>query len=125
MRVNWLESKVVSILFLCSAAVFVCLCAFACLLAIPGAPQFVNSSAAKNPLGVLFAALVVAGIPSVVVLFCGMAIFCACAHHSIRAKVFWFVLFLGTGPIGSTVYYFAVYRGYHEKDCDAVSRSRF
>jgi hypothetical protein len=111
MRLNWLESKAVSILFLCSAVVILGLCGFTCLLAIPDVPRFLNSSAAKDPLGILFSALVVLGIPSVVVLFCGMAIFCAFMNHSIRTKVLWFVLFFGTGPIGSTVYYFAVYRG--------------
>lgn len=46
-------------------------------------------------------------------IFFGMAIFCVFNDHtSIGNKVMWFLLFLGTGPIGSTVYYFAVYRGY-------------
>jgi TM2 domain-containing membrane protein YozV len=113
MKFNWLESRVVSMLFFLSAVAFSSLCAFAFLLAIPGVPQFLNSSLAKNPLGILFATLVVMGIPSVVVLFFGMAIFCACIDHSsILKKILWFVLFLGTGPIGSTVYYFTVYRGY-------------
>lgn len=112
MRLNWLQSKPVSILFLLSVVVVLSLCGFTCLLAIPKVLQFLNASVAKNPLGILFAALVIMGIPSVVVLFLGMAIFCACMNHSIRTKVLWFVLFFGTGPIGSAVYYFAVYRGY-------------
>jgi hypothetical protein len=45
-----------------------------------------------------------------------MAIFCVCIDRSsILKKVLWFVLFFGTGPIGSTVYYFAVYRTYIRK----------
>ena len=111
MRLNWLESKAVSTLLLCSSVVVISLFAFTCLLAIHGVPQFLNSSLAKNPLGILFAVLVVLGIPSVVVLFCCMAIFCACTDRaSIRAKALWFALFLLTGPVGSTIYYLAVYR---------------
>jgi TM2 domain-containing membrane protein YozV len=112
MRFNWLESKAVSIVFLCSAIDFSSLCAFVFLLAIPGVTQFLNSSVAKNPLVVLFGVLAVVGIPSLLVLFFGMAIFCACVDRaSVGTKAVWFVLFLVAGPIGSTVYYFAVYRG--------------
>lgn len=113
MKFNWLESKVFSRLILCSAVVFLGLCAFACLLAIPGAPQFLNDSSAKNLLMILFAALAVMGIPSVLLVFFAMAIFCVFIDRSSNlGKVLWFVLFLGTGPVGSTVYYVAVYRGY-------------
>ena len=113
MRFSWLESKAVSILFLCSAVAVLSGCVFICMLAIPGVPQFLNSSWAKNPLGILFAAIAVLWIPSLPVIVFGMMVFCASRDHSsIGRKVLWFVLFLGTGPIGSTVYYFAVYRGH-------------
>jgi TM2 domain-containing membrane protein YozV len=110
---NFFESKATSKLFLCSAVLFLSLCAFTCALAIPGVSQFLNASPTKNLLVILFGALAVIGIPSMLLVFFGMAIFCACIDRSsILKKVCWFVLFLGTGPVGSTVYYFAVYRGY-------------
>lgn len=113
MTFKWLESKATAMLFFCSAAVFSSLCAFAFLIAIPLIRQFLNTSWANQPAVILFAALVVLSMPSVVVLFGGMAIFCACVDHcSISAKVLWFALFLVTGPIGSTAYYFVKYRGY-------------
>ena len=113
MRLNWLESKAVSMLFFCSVVVFSSLCAFMFFLAIPGILQFLNASSAKNFIGFLFAALAVLGFPSVVVLFFGMAIFCVARDHStIGTKVLWFALFFFSGPIGSTVYYFVRYRGH-------------
>ena len=113
MRFNWLESKVASVLFLCSVVLFLSLCAFTFSLVIPGVPQFLNASPAKNLLVILFGALAIMGIPSILLVFFGMAIFCACIDRSsLRKKAFLFALFLGTGPIGSAVYYFAVYRGY-------------
>lgn len=113
MRFKWLESKAVSILFFCSAVAFLTLCSFTSLALIPGVQQIVNTSRMANQLFVIpFFAVAAVAIPSMIAIFCGMAIFCACMDHSIRTKVFWFVLFFGTGPIGSTVYYFAVYRGY-------------
>ena len=64
-------------------------------------------------MGILFAAIVVLGFPSLRAIFFGMAIFCAFKDHTSKGnKVMWFLLFLGTSAIGSTVYYFAVYRGY-------------
>ena len=96
-----------------ASVLFLGLCAFTCSLAIPGVSQFLNASPANNLLVILFGALAVMGIPSMLLLFFGMAIFCACIDRSSTLKkVLWFVLFLGTGPVGSTVYYFAAYRGY-------------
>jgi len=89
------------------------LCAFVFLVQIPSIRQFVNTSWALQPAGILFASLVLLSFPSVVVLFCGMAVFCGWIDRcSTGAKVLWFALFLMTGPIGSTVYYFVRYRGY-------------
>lgn len=129
MKPNWLESKAVSILFLCSGIVFSCFCVYIFFLAIPGVPQFLNSSLAKNLFVILFAALAVMAIPSMLVIFFGMAVFCVrCDHSSIGRKALWFASFLVTGPIGSTVYYFTVYRGYIKRkraaDTDAASLIR-
>lgn len=115
MRFSWLESKAASILFLFSAVVVLSLFLVACVFSIPGVLQFMNSSWARNPPGILFVTLVALWILSLPVIFFGMLAFCATRDHSIGRKLFWFALFLGTGPIGSTVYYFAVYRGYVNK----------
>jgi hypothetical protein len=114
MRFKWLESKAVSILFFCSAVAFLTLCSFTSLALIPGVQQIVNTSRMANQLFVIpFFAVAAVAIPSMIAIFCGMAIFCVCIDRSsILKKVLWFVLFFWTGPIGSTVYYFAVYRGY-------------
>ncbi len=113
MSFTWLQSKAMSVIFFCSAAVLSVLCAFVFLIAIPSIREFFNTSRALYPAGILFASLVLLSIPSMFVLFCGMAVFCAWIDRcSIGAKVVWFALFLMTGPIGSTVYYFVRYRGY-------------
>jgi hypothetical protein len=112
-RCNWLKSKAASILFFCSAVALSCLWAVALPIAIPGVRQFLNSSPALSFFAYLFIALCVVAIPSTLILFFGMAVFCACTSQaSIGVKVQWFVLFFLSGPIGSTVYYFTVYRGY-------------
>jgi hypothetical protein len=46
------------------------------------------------------------------IIFFGMAIVCACMDHTFATKASWFLIFLCTGPVGSVVYYFAVYRGH-------------
>jgi hypothetical protein len=113
MKFNWLESRAASITFFYSAIVFSSLCAFTFLLAIPEVPESLNRSPAKGLLVILFASLAIVAIPSVLIIFFGMAVFCARKDYSsIGVKALWFVLFLATGPIGTTVYYFTVYRGY-------------
>jgi hypothetical protein len=113
MKLNWLESKAASTLFFYSAVVFSTLIVFTLLLAIPGVTQFLNTSHwANEPFGDLFIALAILGIPSMLAIFFGMALYYAFANHSSTGieKFFWFLVFLLTGPIGSTVYYFVVYR---------------
>jgi hypothetical protein len=116
MKFKWLESKVASASFLCSAVLFLVLCAFTCLLVIPGVSQFLNASSARIPFVILFSALAILGVLSILVIFFGMAIFCVCIDRSsLLRKLLWFILFFVAGPIGSTVYYFAVYRAYNKK----------
>lgn len=111
MRVRWLESNAVSMLFLCSAIELTMLFAYAAVIAIPAARQFFNSSSANNVFGILFAALLLIGMPASVIISFGLAIFCACLDSSSRGtKVLWFLLFFGTWPIGSMFYYFIRYR---------------
>ena len=112
MKSDWLQSKVVSKLFLWS--VIVCLICFASFFsfAVPWVRNFLNSSSANNALGILFGALLVLTIPCSLIVSFGMAIFCAFTDRSsVGVKVFWFILFLVTWPFGSIVYFFTVYRG--------------
>jgi hypothetical protein len=112
MRFNWLVSNVVSRLFFWS--VLVCLLCFSYGLsfAVPWVRNFLNSSSANNSFGILFATLLVLAIPCSLIVSLGMAIFCALADRSsVGVKVLWFLVFLVTWPIGSIVYFFAVYRG--------------
>lgn len=112
MRFNWLESKVVSTLFLWSVVVCLSCFAYALFIAVPWGRQFLNSSSANNVLGILFVALVVLTIVCSLIISCGMAIFCVFTDRStVGAKVLWLLLFLVIWPIGSIAYYFTVYRG--------------
>lgn len=113
MKAHWFQSKVVSVLLFCS--VMVCLFCFASFFsfAVPWVRNSLNSSSANNALGILFAALLILTIPCALIVSLGMAVFCAFADRSsVSVKVFWFLLFLATWPIGSIVYYFTVYRGF-------------
>jgi hypothetical protein len=112
MRSNWLESKVVSILFFWSVVVCLSSLLYALIIAEPGVRQLLNSSSVNNIMGSLFVALVALTVPCSLIISCGMAIFCAFTDSSpVGVKVLWFLLFLVTFPIGSILYYFIVYRG--------------
>lgn len=113
MKVNWLGSKVACILFL--GSVVECLTCFASYFsfAVPWVRNFLDSSSAKNVLGILFAALLVLTILCSLSISSGMAIFCAVTDRSsVGVKVLWFILFLVTWPFGSMVYYFTAYRSF-------------
>jgi hypothetical protein len=113
MRINWLESKALSMLFFWTVVVCLTCFAYALLIAVPSARNYLNSSSANNAFGILFAALVVLTIPCSLIISFGMASFCAFKDRSpVGVKVLWFLLFLVTWPIGSIVYFFAVYRGF-------------
>ena len=111
MRRNWLESKVASALFFWSVVVCLTCFAFVILIAVPWARQFLNTSAVNNVFGNLFFGLGVLTIPCLLIISCGMAIFCAFKDRcSAGLKLLYFLLFLLTWPVGSIVYYFTVYR---------------
>jgi len=113
MRVNWLESKAVSTLFFCSVVVCLSCFTYALFIAVPWVRNFLNTSSAINFFGILFASLIVLTIPSVLVIHFGMAIFCVFRDRSpAGAKVLWFLVYFFTGPFGSIVYYFTVYRAH-------------
>lgn len=111
MKCRWLEPRTASNVFFYSIVDLAALLAFSSVGALPGATDFLNRSPIKMVLVVLFASLVIVGIPSLLLLFFGMAIHCVLGDGSSHfAKYGWFVLFLFTGPIGSTIYFFLVYR---------------
>jgi hypothetical protein len=65
-------------------------------------------------------------MPSVLIIFFGMAIFCVRRDTSdFSAKALWFVFFLGAVLVGPAVYYFTVYRGYmkRKKACGVESEA--
>jgi hypothetical protein len=109
-RSNWLPK-----LFFWS--VVVCLICFAYSLLlfahefIVRSEYFLHSESSAMPFRI-FALLIVLTIPFSLIVSFGMANFCASADRSsARVKVLWFLLFFGTWPIGSIVYFFTVYRG--------------
>jgi hypothetical protein len=111
MTFNWLESKVVSTLFFCSAAYLLIIWAFVLTMNILRALRFWTSSEVSESIAMVFFAAVILAMASSLILFFGMVVCCVCMkRHSIGTKVLWFVLFLMTGFIGSVVYYFTVYR---------------
>jgi hypothetical protein len=117
MRFNWLESKVVSMLFFGSVVVCLICFAYGFSFAVPWVRNFFNSSPANNVLGNIFFALVVLTVPCSLIVSFGMAIFCAFADRSaVGVKMFWFLLFLVTWPFGSIVYFFTVYRGFIKRE---------
>jgi hypothetical protein len=63
------------------------------------------------PLRIIGGALGIMGAPAVVILVIGMACHCACDRDlSVGNKIWWFIIFFATGPFGSAVYFFNVYR---------------
>jgi hypothetical protein len=83
--------------------------------------DFLNRSPIKMFFGVLFASLVIVGIPSMLLLFFGMATHCVLGDGASRfAKFGWFILFFLTGPIGSMIYFFFVYRHCVRREALAV-----
>jgi hypothetical protein len=68
MRFNWLESKVVSMLFFWSVVVCVNGFTYALFIAVPRVRQFFNSSSGNNVFGTLFAALVALTVPCALII---------------------------------------------------------
>ena len=112
---GWLMSKTLRIMFLCSAWVVVALMFFvfsSAALSLHG--NFVLWNFVLTPtedrvfviflytIGILF-------ILAILIIFIGMAVFCILRQPSVSGKIFRFVFFFFTGPLGSTLYYFAVY----------------
>jgi len=111
MKYRWLGSKAISAVFFYAVVVFMCFCVITILMAIPSVRQILNSSAINHAFASLFFLMCAIAIPSVLIIYFGMMIFCVrWDRSSIGSKVLWFIFFLLAGPIGSTVYYFSVYR---------------
>jgi hypothetical protein len=108
---GWLMSKTLRIIFLCSAWVVVALVLFvfsASALSLHG--NFVLTPMEDRVFVIFLYTIAILFILAFVIIFFGMAIFCILRERaSVSGKIFWFVFFFFTGPLGSTLYYFAVY----------------
>lgn len=115
MRFAWLQSKVAFKLFLWSTIMCLSCFSYALFIATPLGRHIFNSSSANNAMGILFVVLVALTIPCALIIFVGMAMYCAFSDRSsVGVKVSWFLLFLVIWPLGSIVYFFTVYRNSHK-----------
>ena len=109
---DWLMSKSLRIIFLCSAWVVVALVLFVfstAALSLHG--NFLLTPMEDRVLVIFLYTIAILLILAIVIIFFGMAIFCMLRERaSVSGKILWFVFFFLTGPLGSTLYYFAVYR---------------
>ena len=109
---GWLMSKALRIMFLCSAWVVVALVLFVfstAALSLHG--NFVLTPLEDRVFVIFLYTIVYLLILDSMIIFFGMAIFCILrGRSSVSGKIFWFLFFFLTGPLGSTLYYFAVYR---------------
>jgi hypothetical protein len=97
-------------MFLVSAVDLAILFLFVLLGQIPGVTYFLNHSPMKMLFVAVIGSLIILGMPSMLILFFGMATYCVLREGSPHFTKFgWFVLFLLTGPIGSMIYFFTVY----------------
>jgi hypothetical protein len=111
MKFNWLESKTMSALFSGSAWAVVCLLMFTILAVTPPFQQIEKTAVGNHTMLVSFFAIVALGVPAILIIMVGMAIFCVFLDHSsVGTKILWFLSFFFTGPLGSLVYFFSVYR---------------
>lgn len=98
-----------------SPRVVVLLVIFFTFLLTPWFREFKGIPRAQTAFDLLALALVMIAVPATAALLHGMAIACARVDRSrLGVKLFWFVLFFLTPPIGSVLYYFFVYRRHAE-----------
>ena len=109
---DWLMSKTLRIMFLCSAwAVVALVLVVLSSAALPLHGSFVLTPMEDRVFVIFLYTIVYLLILDSMIIFFGMAIFCILrGRSSVSGKIFWFVFFFFTGPLGSTFYYFAVYR---------------
>jgi len=112
MKQSWMESKTMFTLFSCSSWVVVALVLFvlsSAALSLHG--NFVLTPMGNRVFEVFLYTIAILFILAIVIIFFGMAFFCVLrGRSSVSGKILWFVFFFFTGPLGSTFYYFAVYR---------------
>jgi hypothetical protein len=72
----------------------------------------IEKTVGGNPIvTVLFLASFAIGVLGLLIIMIGMAIFCAFLDpSSVRTKIFWFLAFFFTAPVGSMMYFFTVYK---------------
>jgi multisubunit Na+/H+ antiporter MnhG subunit len=99
-------------MFLCSACVVVALVLFffsTAALSLHG--NFLLTPMEDRVFVIFLYTIAILFILAIVIIFFGMAIFCMLRERaSVSGKILWLVFFFFTGPLGSTLYYFAVYR---------------
>ena len=108
---NWVQASWAKRVFRLTSWVFVCL---ALLVVFAETPWFRHLEASPSelfPLRLLGGLLGVVGAVTGLILWFGMAIFCARSDRSrFSVKLLWFILFFITGPFASAAYYFLAYR---------------
>lgn len=97
--------------FTVSAWGVVCSLMFTILHWPPSFPG-IEKTVGGNPIvTVLFLASFAIGVLGLLIIMIGMAIFCAFLDpSSVRTKIFWFLAFFFTAPVGSMMYFFTVYK---------------
>jgi hypothetical protein len=108
---QWVQAYWARTLFRFTSWIFVC---FALLFIFVQTPWFRHLEAippALFLLRLLGGVIGVTGAVTGLILWFGMAFFCARRDPSrFRVKLSWFILFSLAGPFGSAIYYFSVYR---------------
>jgi membrane protein implicated in regulation of membrane protease activity len=84
---------------------------FMILAVTPPFQQIEKTTVGNHVMLVLFFAIAAIGVPAILIIMIGMAIFCVFLDRSsVGAKILWFLFFFFTGPLGSIVYFFGVYK---------------
>jgi len=100
-------------MFLCSSWVVIALVLLFVfsMATLPQHESFVLTPMEDRVFVIFLYMIAILFILAIVIIFFGMAIFCIFRERaSVSRKIFWFVFFFFTGPLGTTLYYFAVYR---------------
>ena len=108
---GWIRSQKAFSLFRCSAWVVVCMGVFMIFMPTPWFSQIVATPRGELLLRILGGTLGVLGAPASLITLFGMMAFCIREERSpTSTKIFWFIFFFITGPFGTVIYFFSVYR---------------
>lgn len=108
---HWLQSEKASRLFLYSAWIIVCVGIFMAFMMTSWFAGIEALHGRRFLLRLLGGTLGIVGAPAALVIWFGMAAFCARVDRStFGTKTLWFIVFLVTAWFGAVIYFFAVYR---------------